>query len=320
MGAKKSTMKVVEAVELRKSFGERRAVDGLSFSIEDGEIFGFLGPNGAGKTTTIRMLTGLLTPTSGKACVGGLDVEENPRAVKRIVGVLPESQGYYSWMTGEEYLEYFESLYGFSNPRSRAKELLAVVGLTERARTSISGYSRGMRQRLGIARALVHSPRVLFLDEPSLGLDPKGQREINTLIKTLNEEEGTTVFLSSHLLSEVEGLCTRFAILREGRLVAEGDRSELETRLGNSQRLRLEVSDLSRALGLAHRVRGMEEVYKERNSLVVSPKGEDSPAALIRVLVEEGIDVYGVRRLTPSLEEIFFGLTEEEKKVRGAPG
>jgi ABC-2 type transport system ATP-binding protein len=314
-------MKVIEAIELRKHFGERQAVDGLSFSVEEGDIFGFLGPNGAGKTTTIRMLTGLLVPTSGKACVGGLDVEENPRAVKCIVGVLPESQGYYGWMTGEEYLEYFGSLYGFPHSRSRAKELLQAVGLAERARTPISSYSRGMRQRLGIARALIHSPRVLFLDEPSLGLDPRGQREINAFIKTLNREEGITVFLSSHLLSEVEGLCTRFAIVREGHLVVEGDRLELESRLGKSQRLRLEVSDLPRALDLAHRVHGMEEVRKEEsNSLIVSPKGEGSPATLIRVLVEEGVDVYGVQRLAPTLEEIFFGLTEEEQKVWGAPG
>jgi ABC-2 type transport system ATP-binding protein len=307
-------MKMIEAIGLRKNFGERRAVDGLSFSVEEGEIFGFLGPNGAGKTTTIRILTGLLKPTSGKAYVGGLEVEEYPQVVKRIVGVLPESQGYYGWMTGEEYLEYFEGLYDFPNPRSRAKVLLTVVGLAERARTPISSYSRGMRQRLGIARALIHSPKVLFLDEPSLGLDPKGQREINALIKTLNEEEGITVFLSSHLLSEVESLCTRFAIVREGRLVAEGDRSELEARLGRTQRLRLEVSDPLRALDLVHRVGGIEEAHKEGDSLIVSPEREGSPAALIRVLVEEGIDIYGVQRLTPSLEEIFFGLTEQERK------
>jgi ABC-2 type transport system ATP-binding protein len=313
-------VKAIEAVGLSKSFGERRAVDGLSFSVEEGGIFGFLGPNGAGKTTTIRMLSGLLISTGGRAYVGGLDVQENPRAIKRLVGVLPESQGYYGWMTGEEYLEYFGGLYGLPNPRFGAKELLAAVGLADRARTPISGYSRGMRQRLGIARALVHSPRALFLDEPSLGLDPKGQREINTLIKTLNGEKGITVFLSSHLLSEVEGLCTRFAILREGRLVAQGDRSELEARLGKDQRLRLEVSDPARALDLARRVRGVEGVHEEGNSLVVSPNREDAQAALIKALVEEGVDVYGVRRLTPSLEEIFFGLTEEGEKVRGAPG
>jgi ABC-2 type transport system ATP-binding protein len=304
-------VKIIEAVKLRKDFGERRAVDSLSLSVEEGEVFGFLGPNGAGKTTTIRILAGLLAPSSGKAYLGGLDVERNPQVVKRMVGVLPESQGYYDWMTGHEYLEYFGGLYGLSNPRSRAEALLAAVGLAERSRTPISVYSRGMRQRLGIARAMVHSPWVLFLDEPSLGLDPRGQREIKELIQSLNRE-GVTVFLSSHLLSEVEGLCTGFAILREGRLVADGDRSELEARLDKGQRLRLEVSNPLRALDLAKCLRGIEEAHKEGHSLIVSLEGEGASAALIRVLVEKRVDVFSVQRLTPSLEEIFFGLTEKD--------
>lgn len=306
---------MVETEGLTKEYGRRRAVDNLSLRVEEGEVFGFLGPNGAGKTTTIRMLTGLLSPTGGRAMVAGVDAARYPQAVKRIVGVLPESQGYYGWMTGREYLEYFGSLYGLgSRARSRAGELLAAVGLVERARTPVGSYSRGMRQRLGIARAMVHSPRVLFLDEPSLGLDPRGQREINELIKSLNKEEGVTIFLSSHLLSEVEGLCSRFAILREGRLVAEGDHSELEERLGRSRRLRLEVSDPLRALDLAPHVNGIVEAHREGNALIVNPEGEDSTAPLIRALVEDGVNIYSVQRLSPSLEEIFFGLTEEERE------
>jgi ABC-2 type transport system ATP-binding protein len=304
--------KMIETVGLTKEFGGRQAVDDLSLVVEEGDIFGFLGPNGAGKTTTIRLLTGLLSPTAGRAMVARVDATRYPQAVKRIVGVLPESQGYYGWMTGREYLEYFGSLYGISRARSRAGELLAAVGLAKRARTPVSGYSRGMRQRLGIARAMVNSPRVLFLDEPSLGLDPRGQREINELIKTLNREEGVTVFLSSHLLSEVEGLCSRFAILREGQLVAGGDRYELEERLGRSRRMRLEVSNPPRALDLARQVRGIGETRTEDNALIVSPEGEGASAALIRILVENGVDIYSVQQLAPSLEEIFFGFTEKE--------
>ncbi|MCA1738153.1 MAG: ABC transporter ATP-binding protein [Actinobacteria bacterium] len=304
---------MIETVGLTKEYGGRRAVNELSLLVEEGEIFGFLGPNGAGKTTTIRMLTGLLSPTGGKAMVAEMDAARRPQAVKRMVGVLPESQGYYGWMTGQEYLEYFGSLYGISRAHSRAKELLAAVGLAERVRTPVGSYSRGMRQRLGIARAMVHSPRVLFLDEPFLGLDPRGQREIIELIKSLNREEGVTIFLSSHLLSEVEGLCSRFAILREGRLVAGGDRSELEERLGRSRRLRLEVSDPPRALDLVREVSGIGEAHGENNALIVSPEGEGFSAPLIRVLVEDGVDVYSVQRLAPSLEEIFFGFTEYEE-------
>ena len=243
-----------------------------------------------------------------------MDASRHPETIKRAVGVLPESQGYYGWMTGEEYLEYFESLYGYPNPRSRAKVLLAAVGLAERAGTPIGGYSRGMKQRLGIARALVHSPKVLFLDEPSLGLDPRGQREIGALIKGLNREEGITVFLSSHLLSEVEGLCTRFAIVREGRLVAEGDRAQLEARLGKSRRVRLEVSDPERASDLAPLLRGISCVRREGSTIVVDPEGDEAAAALLGFLVAEGVKVYSMQRTAPSLEEIFFGLTERQRE------
>src|SRR3954447_24607002 len=145
-------MRIIEATNLSKEYGSCRALDGLSLSVEEGDIFGFLGPNGAGKTTTIRILSGLLAPTGGRARVAGMDVLEYPRAVKRMVGVLPESQGYYPWMTGEEHLAYFGKLHGIADSRARACALLEAVGLAERRRTPVGGYSRGMRQRLGIAR------------------------------------------------------------------------------------------------------------------------------------------------------------------------
>ncbi len=308
-------MKAIETHGLTKSYGGRLALDGLSLSVEEGDIFGFLGPNGAGKTTTIRILSGLLAPTGGRTQVAGMDVSEDPQAVKRVVGVLPESQGYYGWMTGEEYLAYFGKLYGVADSRSRARSLLEVVGLAERGQTPVHGYSRGMRQRLGIARAMVHSPRVLFLDEPSLGLDPKGQREINELIRHLNRDNGLTVFLSSHLLSEIEGLCTRFAIVREGRLVAEGDRAQLEGRLGKSRRLRLEVSDPERALDFAGAVGGIRNAHRDKDTVVVDSETDDAAATLLKVLVSDEIDVYSMQRLSPSLEEIFFGLTEHREEV-----
>lgn len=306
-------MKMIGASGLTKSYGRNPALSGLSFAVEEGDIFGFLGPNGAGKTTTIRILTGLLAPDSGEARVAGMDVTAHPRSVKRVVGVLPESQGSYGWMTGEEYLTYFGRLYGVVDPASRARSLLESVRLAERGRTPVGGYSRGMRQRLGIARTMVHSPRVLFLDEPSLGLDPRGQREINDLIRRLNREEGITVFLSSHLLSEIEGLCTRFAIVREGKLVAEGDRAQLEGRLGKSHRMRLEVSDPEKALDFAGVVTGIRDAHQEGESIVVDPETDDAAATLLRMLVSEDIEVYSMQRLTPSLEEIFFGLTEHRE-------
>ena len=309
-------MKTIDASELTKSYGRRTALSGLSLGVEEGDIFGFLGPNGAGKTTTIRILTGLLEPDSGEARVAGMDVSAHPGAVKRAVGVLPESQGYYGWMTGEEYLAYFADLYGVSNARRRARELLDVAGLGERGGSLVGGYSRGMRQRLGIARAMVHHPKVLFLDEPSLGLDPRGQREMNDLIRHLACEEGVTVFLSSHLLSEIEDLCTRFAIVREGRLVAEGDRVELEARLGGGRRLRLEVSDPEKALDFARCVTDLEGVRREGDALVVELPTDEAAATLLRLLVAERVEVYSMQRFTPSLEEIFLRLTGGDRDAR----
>lgn len=308
-------MKAVVASGLTKSYGKRLALDDLSLGVEEGDIFGFLGPNGAGKTTTIRVLAGLLAPTEGTARVAGVDVAKNVRAIKRAVGVLPESLGYYDWMTGEEYLIYFGKLYAVSDPRARARSLLEAVGLAKRGRTPVSGYSRGMRQRLGIARAMVHSPRILFLDEPSLGLDPRGQREINDLIQRLNRENGLTVFLSSHLLSEIEGLCTRFAIVREGRLVAEGDRAQLEARLGKSRRMRLEVSDPERALDVAGAMSRIRHARPEGEGIVIDPETDDAAATLLKVLVSDEVEVYSMQRLDRSLEEIFFGLTEQREEV-----
>ncbi len=309
-------MKTIHASELTKSYGGRAALTGLSLGVEEGEIFGFLGPNGAGKTTTIRILTGLLAPDSGEARVAGMDVSAHPRAVKRAVGVLPESQGYYGWMTGEEYLAYFADLYGVRNAGGRARELLGEVGLGGRGSSLVGGYSRGMRQRLGIARAMVHHPRVLFLDEPSLGLDPKGQREMNDLIRHLAGEEGVTVFLSSHLLSEIEGLCTRFAIVRAGRLVAEGARGELEARLGGGRRLRLEVSDPEKALDFARCITHLEGTRREGDALIVEPRTDEAAATLLRLLVAERIEVYSMQRFAPSLEEIFLQLTGGDRDAR----
>jgi len=309
-------MKTIEASGLTKCYGERPALSELSLGVEDGDIFGFLGPNGAGKTTTIRVLTGLLRPDSVETRVAGMDVATHPRAVKRAVGVLPENQGYYGWMTGEEYLIYFADLYGVRNAGRRVRELLDDVGLGERVGSLVGGYSRGMRQRLGIARAMVHFPKVLFLDEPSLGLDPKGQREINDLIRHLAREEGVTVFLSSHLLSEIEDLCTRFAIVREGRLVAECDRGELEARLGGGRKLKLEVSDLEKALGFTRRVTDLEEARCEGDALIVEPRTDEAAATLLRLLVMERIEVYSMQRFAPSLEEIFLGLTSGDHNTQ----
>ena len=218
---------IIVAENLTKSYGKNVAVDKLNLRVKEGEFFGFLGANGAGKTTTIRMLTGILNPNSGKTFINQLP-PKNRKEISQIIGVVPESRGFYDWMTAVEYLSFFGRMYGLANNELevRVKNLLSQVGLIDRKNSRIATYSRGMRQRLGLARALINNPKVLFLDEPTLGLDPQGQLDIQQLLKKLNSE-GTTIFLSSHLLDEVSNLCSRFGIIKKGKLVAEGTMEEL---------------------------------------------------------------------------------------------
>ncbi len=220
---------IITATGLSKAYDRRRVVDALTLRVREGEFFGFLGPNGAGKTTTIRMLTGILQPTEGSIVIDGHRLPKERREAVRVLGAVPESRGFYEWMTAEEYLTFFARLHGVE--RARIGELLDITGLAERKRSLISTFSFGMRQRLGIARALLHRPRVLFLDEPTIGLDPQGQEDVQRLLRTLNRE-GVTIFLSSHLLNEVSALCTRIGIIDKGRLVAEGTLAELRKKSG----------------------------------------------------------------------------------------
>lgn len=218
---------IIVAENINKSYGKNIAVDKLNLCVKEGEFFGFLGPNGAGKTTTIRMLTGILKPDSGKISINQFLLKQQ-REISEKIGVVPESRGFYDWMTAVEYLSFFGNLYGIKNNelKNHIESLLTQVGLKDRKNSLIGTYSRGMRQRLGLARALINNPKVLFLDEPTLGLDPQGQLDVQQLLKKLNSE-GTTIFLSSHLLDEVSSLCSRFGIINKGKLVAEGTIDEL---------------------------------------------------------------------------------------------
>ena len=215
----------IKTENLTKLYGKTKAVDNLTLNVAAGDFFGFLGPNGAGKTTTIRIITGILKPDEGKVTVGE----------RKIIGVMPESRGFYEWMTAGEYLSFFAKLYGDKNADKTADEKLALVGLSSKKNSKIGTFSRGMKQRVGLARAIINNPKVLFLDEPTLGLDPQGQEDIKVLLKKINGE-GTTIFLSSHLLNEVAELCSHLAIINQGRLVAEGTLEQLrnKTNLPNS--------------------------------------------------------------------------------------
>lgn len=207
-----------------------KAVNGLDLTVGERDIFGFLGPNGAGKTTTLRMLTGLLKPTRGTVSIDSIDPQKAPLEVKKKIGILPESHGFYNSMNAIEYLTYFAKLYQIPKKEyvSYIRHLLNKVGLSEKTGVPIGQYSRGMRQRLGIAKTLIHKPQIIFLDEPTLGLDPIGQRDIHELILEINREMNVTVLITSHLLKDIEILCNKVCIVKSGILLEQGGINDLK--------------------------------------------------------------------------------------------
>jgi len=311
----------VEAEGLGKKYGSLVALENLDLSVAAGEVLGVLGPNGAGKTTAIRILTTILTPTRGRFWVAGVP-HTRPADIRRRVGVLPESAGYPEKQTGEEYLRYFARLFGHSgtSARSVAEALLARVGLSERAQSLIAGYSRGMRQRLGIARALVNDPAVVFLDEPTLGLDPAGQRQVLALVRRITAERGATVLLSTHLLAEVEDVCSRVLILNRGRLVAEGTVSEISRRAAapRSARLRVAAEHVGRARAALAASGGIEQVEAangQPGTLVAVLDGNGRPTAMndgLRALADAQVPVLSFELEGARLSDAFLAMTEEK--------
>lgn len=228
----------VEAIGLTRLFGDKVAVDDISLAVQPGEFYGFLGPNGAGKSTTIKMLVGLLRPTRGTSRISGLDIWENPLAAKQMLGVLPEGLNLYERLTAREFIRFAGAMYGLDEAESdrRSEELLDLMDLSADAGKLIIDYSHGMRKKTALAAALIHAPRVLFLDEPFEGIDAVSGRAIREVLQQL-VRRGTTIFFSSHILEVVERLCTRLAVIANGRVVAEGTMDELRTQAGASSTL-----------------------------------------------------------------------------------
>jgi len=263
---------ILLAQDLRKSYGPRPALRGLSFSLQAGRVLGFLGPNGAGKTTAIRILTTILEADSGHFFVDGIS-SEYPEKIRRKIGVLPESLGFPEQMTGIEFLAYFGQLYGrtATDARTYGRALLEEVGLQPRARSLIGSYSRGMRQRLGIARALVNDPVVVFLDEPTLGLDPRGQQELLALVRRIARERNAGVILCSHLLSEIEGVCDDVVILSSGQVVATGSVAEV---VGRAQRDVLQRNSIRLRVPSPAVIQAQQVLEALPNVMTVTPTDE----------------------------------------------
>ena len=292
------------AINLTKVIGKRTIVDSVSFDLLPGEVFGFLGPNGAGKTTTIRMLVGLIRPTSGTVTVCGLDLRRDFERALRCIGCIVENPDLYRFMTGRENLEHFARM--LRAPREEIERVAALVSLSHRLDQRVGTYSLGMRQRLGIAQAMLGSPRVLILDEPANGLDPAGIREIRELLRRLATERQMSVFVSSHLLAEIELMCDRVAIIHHGRILRTGSVREM---ISSRREMELRVDDVPRAAEVvqAHGLEARIDVDR----LWISMEEEQTPP-LLAALTSSGIAVFHAQRRVQTLEQMFLEATGGE--------
>ncbi len=307
---------LVETIGLTKRYGEVTAVDNLNLRVKKGSVYGLLGPNGAGKTTTILMLLGLTEPTSGQALVAGYDATRNPLIIKSMVGYLPDNVGFYRELTGVENLRYTASLNGISIKESekRIQEALERVGLREAGYRKVAEYSRGMRQRLGIADILIKDPQLIILDEPTLGIDPEGVRELLKLIRELSREDGRTVLISSHMLHQIQQICDEVGIFVKGKLIASGSINELGSQLQSGKPLQLEIRVEPAGSGvvqLCRSVEGITRVEKQGDLLLLSCT-RDVRAELVKRLVQENYKLLHLYLRGFSLGDIYLQYFRKE--------
>jgi len=307
----------IEVYHLSRTFGAFQAVDDLNFEVREGEVFGVLGPNGAGKTTTVRLLNGVLAPTSGSARVLGYDPVTQGSEVRSRTGVLTETPSLSERLSARDNLSLFGAMYGVpeSELMSRVDRTLALMDLSERADDLAGTYSKGMKQRLAIARALVHEPALLFLDEPTSGLDPESSQAVTDLIATLAHQEGRTVFLATHNLAQAERLCDRVALFNHGRILAMGTREELARRLGSGHRLEVELFAPfpDEALERVSQVPGVSDLKAEVRTLEARVEQPERIADVVAVLSGSGARIRRVEPHEPTLSEIYFALQAREE-------
>ncbi len=305
-------MKIIETKQLTKRFGDFTAVKGIDFSVEKGEIFGFLGPNGAGKTTTINMLTGLAKPTSGSITIANVDGIKNIKKVQQLIGIVPDESNLYDDMSGFENLTFCAALYGMkkSKREARAKHLLELFNLSDTGKRPFKAYSKGMKRKLTIAAGIIHEPEILFLDEPTTGIDVESARQIRKLIHALNKN-GTTIFLTTHYIEEAERLCHRIGFIVEGRIVKIGKTNELlqEAQRENTVEFSLEESTASLVPSLTEAFSkfSVKKVGEHTVRIVSEEKIDLMP--FMKFFDERGLSVREARIIHPSLEEIFVKIT-----------
>ena len=309
---------MIDVEHLCKDYGTFRALDDVSFSVDRGEIVGFLGPNGAGKTTAMRILTGYMPPSDGQARVAGFDVFEDSFEVRKRIGYLPESVPLYTEMSVWAYLSYMASLRRVPDREKAIWRAMEACHIEDRADTLIDKLSKGLRQRVGLAQAILHEPEVLILDEPTIGLDPKQIIEVRELIKEIGQEH--TVILSTHILPEVSQTCGRVLIINRGQIVAEGTPEELTARLQGAGRVMVEVAHpVAETQAVLSNVEDVVEVYPQGNGryeVVCSPNVDRRPQ-LARAIVEQGWELLELRTVGMSLEDVFLELTTDADAPTG---
>jgi ABC-2 type transport system ATP-binding protein len=308
------TPSILEVQNLVKQYGDFTAVKGISFEIKEGEIFSLLGPNGAGKTTTISMLSTLYTPTSGDAIIGGHSVTKEPMAVRQIIGVVPQDIALYEDLTARENLVFWGQMYGLSGKPlgSRVDEVLEQIGLTDKAKNRVKTYSGGMKRRVNIGVGLLHKPRLLFMDEPTVGIDPQSRRAILDTVKDLNRQ-GMTLLYTTHYMEEAQELSDRVGVIDHGELIALGTQKELTQQVGQTETLILHIGENDDPEALANSLKGVKDIL-EANATnhevsIITPDAEDVLASVVGKANERGIKIRSIDIREPNLEAVFLHLT-----------
>lgn len=309
--------------QLRKSYGNYTALDSLDMHLDAGSLYGLVGPNGAGKTTTIKIMTGLMLPDSGTVYIDGVDAVRDPNRLKAKIGYVPDYFGTYDNLKVAEYMEFFASCYGMEGLKARTQcmMLLEQVGLGERTEAFVDGLSRGMKQRLCLARALIHNPQLLIMDEPTAGLDPRSRMEFKEIVRELREQ-GKTVLISSHILSELSEMCTHIGVIEQGKMLLEGSIAEIFNRINVSNPVVisiLERQDIALSILKEHSL--VQTISVKDDDLMITFAGtQEQEAELLCQLIEGGVKVRGFVRSKGGLESVFMQITEhrEEKVVLGS--
>jgi ABC-2 type transport system ATP-binding protein len=305
---------ILEVKGLVKKYGDLTAVNGISFDIQEGEIFSLLGPNGAGKTTTISMLSTLYVPTGGDATVGGHSVTREPMAVRNIIGVVPQDLALYEDLSARENLAFWGQMYGLSGKalHARVDEVLEQIGLADRAKERVKAYSGGMKRRVNIGVGLLHKPRLLFMDEPTVGIDPQSRRAILDSVKDLNKQ-GMTVLYTTHYMEEAQELSDRVGIIDHGELIALGTQAELTKQVGENETLILHIGEEEDAEALAKSLKGVPGVLQatatDHEISVIAREAEEILAPVVTKANERGIKIHSVDIREPNLEAVFLHLT-----------